>query len=332
MRRAMNVLMVALLATPVLALEQGDDVQKVLADMKAALGGADKVAAVRSMTMTGRTLRAGLTGATTENEFEMALELPDKFMVRSVLANLGNMSIYRNSGFNGTGLINLIDQPPSLGGGGQIGQMIMRFSGGGGTLGAAPTAEERAKADEAMLRTQQQEFARLMLGFFGASTQSLTLDFSLGGEAESADGKAWIVDARGADGFEARLFIDAKTHLPLMQSWADLEPLTLQSFGRGGGAPGGQAMTMRGRGAGGQMSADEQQKLMADVEARLKEAEASRRKVEYRMYFSSYKAVGGLKLPHTIRRSIDGKPTEEMFFEQVRINPKIDARKFEVTK
>jgi hypothetical protein len=31
--------------------------------------------------------------------------------------------------------------------------------------------------------------------------------------------------------------------------------------------------------------------------------------------------VGGVKMTHTLQRSIDGKPTEETTFEQIKVNP-----------
>jgi len=43
------------------------------------------------------------------------MDLPDKYLMRSVLANLGNMSVYRNAGFNGNGVINETETPPNLG-------------------------------------------------------------------------------------------------------------------------------------------------------------------------------------------------------------------------
>ena len=49
-----------------------------------------------------------------ENEFEVALELPDKYLMRSVIAAMGNMSVYRNTGFNGGQVIEEIDCPPNL--------------------------------------------------------------------------------------------------------------------------------------------------------------------------------------------------------------------------
>jgi len=60
--------------------------------------------------------------------------------------------------------------------------------------------------------------------------------------------------------------------------------------------------------------------------------EAARKVVEFRIYYSNFKAVNGVLLPHTLQRSIDGKPTEETTFEQFKINPKIDKQKFAVSK
>lgn len=320
MRKVMNGLVVAILAVPALVIGQAGDVSKVLADMKAALGGADKVAAVKTVTAEGRTLRTTAAGTTSENEFELAMELPDKYMMRSVLANMGNMSIYRNAGFNGDGLINLIDQPPSLGGGGGI-QIMTRVGGGTGAPGAALTPEQKAQSDRTMVLNNKREFARLTLGMFGTSYATFPVEFTYAGEAEAADGKAHVIDVRGAEDFTARLFVDTKTSLPLMLSWMAMAPIAAQTITRGGG-PGG----------GSQMSAEEMKKMMDDAAARRKEAEANRKMVEYRVYYSNFRAVGGLKLPHTMQRSVDGKPTEEMTFESIKVNPKIDSKKFEITK
>jgi hypothetical protein len=337
MRKVINAMVVAMLAGPALVLGQGGDVNKVLADMKAALGGADKVAAVKTIAATGRSLRTNASGTTTENEFELAMELPDKYMMRSMLMNMGSMSIYRNAGFNGAGLIDVVDQPPSLGGGGG---MIMVRRAGGPADGSAPSPEQQAEMDARAVLSQKQEFARLALGMFGSSYDAFPLEFSYGGEAEAADGKAWVIDAKGADDFSVRLFVDARTNLPLMMSWMAPEPPVMQqTVNRGGGpgAAGGHTMQM-GQGASfasagsDQMTAEERERMMADMEARRREAEANRKIVEYRIYYSNYRTVGGVKLPHTMQRSIDGKPTEEMTFDSLKVNPKIDSKKFDVTK
>jgi hypothetical protein len=344
MRKVMNGLVVAMLAVPALVIGQAGDVNKVLADMRAALGGADKVAAVKTLTATGRTLRTNQAGTTSESEFELAIEFPDKYMMRSVLANMGTMSIYRNSGFNGNGLINLIDQPPSLGGGSGASaggggmQVFMRPSGAATGPGGTQTPEQKTEADRLLIAAQKKDFARLTVGLLGSSFAAFPLEFSYAGEAEAADGKANVVDVKGADEFTARLFVDAKTNLPLMLSWMAFEPLVMQqNISRGGGPgqpmvmPGGTTFTQGSRG-GAQMTEEERAKLMADMAARQKEAEANRKMVEYRVYYSNFRNVSGLKLPHTLQRSVAGKPTEEMTFDSIKVNPKIDSKKFEITK
>ena len=331
---------VALAAAGSLAAGQGRDVNEVLAAARTALGG-PKLAAVKTLTAVGRTVRALPNGTSAESDFEMSLELPDKYLMRSVLAAMGNMSVYRNSGFNGGQVIEEIDRPPSLSGG----NMIIRM---GGPLGAVDpekmTAEQKAEFDQKRLVANKKEFAKLALGIFAMSPAAYPLELADGGQAESPDGKADVIDVRGEGGFAAKLFIDAQTHLPLMLSWMDREPITMMMGPGGtvttGGAPGAGAAVSGGtatfthveRGGGTPPTPEAREKMMADLEARRKEAEAKARTVEYRVYYSDFKTVGGVQLPHRIQRSVDGKPTEEMIFDTVKVNPKIDAKKFQVAK
>ena len=71
------------------------------------------------------------------------------------------------------------------------------------------------------------------------------------------------------------------------------------------------------------------QKEMAD---RMAEAEKTRKVVEYRMFYADFKTYDGVKLPTRIQRMIDGKPTEEIAFDKIKLNTKIDPKTFEVTK
>ena len=54
--------------------------------------------------------------------------------------------------------------------------------------------------------------------------------------------------------------------------------------------------------------------------------------IENRIYYADYRNVDGLKLPFRIRRAVAGETIEETTFDQIRINAKIDPRKFEVSK
>jgi len=365
MKHRFTSIAIAVFAAQALVAAQGKDANQVLADTRAALGG-DKLAALKGLTGNGRVLRTTPNGNTTENEFEVALELPDKYLMRSVLAAMGNMSIYRNSGFNGGQAIEEVDRPPNLQTGG--GMVIMRMAGPGGTAldPEKMTPEQKAEFDKIRLLQNRKEYAKLALGMFAAAPATYPLTFTYAGEAEAPEGKADVIDVKGEGDFSVRLFVDQTSHMPLMLTWMDKEPLvmTMTSGGPGGpggapgaGAGGGNATFSSGGGGGStiamvnpgsgpvtvtqhsqagagasgapQMTPEQRDKMLADMDARRKEAEAKRRTVEYRVYYADYQAVNGVLLPHKIQRSIDGKPTEEMVFDQLKVNPKIDPKKFQ---
>lgn len=335
------------LAAAALAADQARNTDEILAEARKALGG-EKLAAVRSLKAEGRTLRAAPNGTSMESEFELSLELPDKYLMRSVLAAMGNMSVYRLTGFNGGQAIEEVDRPPSLAGG----NVVFRIQGPGGSVTdpAKMTDEQKAEFNKRRVLANKTEFARLALGMFAASPAAFPLTFADGGQAESPDGKADVLDVAGEGGFAAKLFIDARTRLPLMLSWMDREPLVMQmgpggAMASGGGGmamttitrsgppPGAQGGAPGGRPGGpGTISPEEREKMMQDLEARRKEAEAKLRTVEYRIFYGDYRSVGGVQLPHRIQRSIDGKPAEEMIVESFKVNPKIDAKTFQASK
>ena len=54
---------------------------------------------------------------------------------------------------------------------------------------------------------------------------------------------------------------------------------------------------------------------------------------EHRLYFADYRAVnGGVKWPFRIRHAVAGATIEEMTFDRVNINAKIDPKQFEALK
>ena len=179
---------------------------------------------------------------------------------------------------------------------------------------------------------------------FAKSPAAYPLTMTFAGQAESPDGKADVIEVKGEGDFTARLFIDATTHLPLMLSWMAKEPLTMQrsvTSGPGGATAvtvgGGGVPRRHGRAARPgaprpNMTPEEREKLLKQLEEQRKEAEAKRRVVEYRLFYGDYRAVDGVQVPHRLQRSVDGKPAEEITFEKVKVNAKIDAKKFTVTK
>jgi hypothetical protein len=327
MTRTFHAFLLIVFAAQALVIGQGPDAAKVLADVRAALGGDARLDGVKSVAVEGRLTRT-TGGQTLSNDFEMAFELPDKFVKREVIAVMGQTSITRTTGFNGDGLIEVVDTPPQMGGG-----MVITRMAGAGPAGLQATPEQIAAQQQAILVSNKREFARLSLGIFAGNPAAFPLEFTYAGEAEAPDGKAQVIDVKGAGGFAARLFVDAKTRLPLMLSWMDKEPMRMTMSGSAGGGSGPVTFAHGVQvGGGRQVTPEQAEHLRQEMEQKIKEAEANRRTVEYRLIYGDYKTVSGVQMPTRIQRMIDGQATEELSLEKIKVNTKIDPRKFEVTK
>lgn len=248
-------------------------------------------------------------------DVELLIELPDKYVRTEVMS--GPMSAELRSGFNGD---------RSLQSGGQMGMsggaIVVRI-GPGGPMPAAdapkPTPEQLEGMNRAGVRSARNELSRLMLGWFGMAHPSIAPQYTYYGEAESPDGKAYVIDVKGADGFEARLFIDQQSRLPLMLTYQAPQPRMITSAGPRGAGPA----------VGGAASEEERKKMQAEFEKELEELRTQPPPMaEHSLFFSEWKPVDGLTFPHRITRSTDGTVTEEWTIDRVRVNPKIDAKKF----
>jgi len=158
------------------------------------------------------------------------------------------------------------------------------------------------RGDEAIgpSKTTREEFARLMLGAFAAAPPAFPMKFVYAAEAEAPEGKADVLDLSGPANFAARFVVQRETHLPVMLMW--------QAAGPAGRGVRGAAPAAPGRAA----------------------APAS---AEHRLYYADYRAVnGGVKWPFRIRHAVAGATIEEMTFDRVSVNVKIDPKKFEALK
>jgi len=253
-----------------------DNAARVIADAREAMGGDARLAAVRTLVVTGRT-RQVRGDNLVPIEFEIQAELPDKFARRDEFPaqDQGPTVI----GFNGDRFVQIPPpQPPPARPGGP----------------PPPTPQQLEAQARAQLGNAKQDFARLMLGLFAASYPSHPLTFAYVGQAEAPQGRADVVDVKGPADFAARLFVDAKTHLPIMLSWHARQP------------------PPRGRGPGGPPPTG-----------------APAPPVENRLYFAEYRSFDGLQLPTRVRRAVAGDTTEETTFDRFRINARVDPRRFE---
>ena len=303
----------------------------VLSATREALGGEKRLSAVKSMVASGQTRQ--LQGDNlVPILFEISIELPDKYVrTDEVPARESGPS---SRGFNGDGLIQSGDGP---GGGGRRGGPPP------GAGGPPPPARGEAGPDAGRGPTGpppnptvpvKQDFARLTLGMFATSFSSYPLSFGHAGQAEAPEGKADVLDVKGAGNFSARLFIDSKTHLPLMLSWTTPPNLVPVVAGQKPPAnlPPGSVVFEAPMPPPESASAEEKKQFEQDALAARKKAMASTRPTENRIYYADYREVDGLKLPFRLRRAVGATTVEETVFDRFRINARVDARKFEVRK
>jgi hypothetical protein len=172
----------------------------VLADVRTALGGEEKLSAIKTFTTTGRTRRVQGDNLV-PIEFEMLVELPDKYLRKDEIP--AQESDPTTTGFNGDQLLQIPPPSPPQ------------------PRPGMPAPPEGAF--ENMLKgralTARQDFARLMLGMFGTSFKAYPLTFTHIGQAEAPQGKAHVLEATGENNFKIRYFVHMETHLPVMVSW-----------------------------------------------------------------------------------------------------------------
>lgn len=236
------------------------------------------------------------------SDVEILLELPDKY-VRTETMTGGGMIVRGGgtTGFNGDALVRDADSGPP----GQ-GRMFIRIGPGGPVpsgSGEKPTPEQLEQQNHAMLAAAKAEASRFMLGWFAMAHPAANASYSYVGEAESPDGKAYVLEAKNAAGVLARLFVDQSTRLPLMVTYrAPLPRVVTGTAGKG--SPEDVAKQLK--------TMQDQPPEMGD----------------YTIYFEDWRDVDGLKFPFRIRRAVGGTTTEEWSVGKVRLNPKIDPRKF----
>jgi len=302
------------LAQPVLA---QDKAAEVLAAMRQAIG-AGKLASLTTFSLEATTAR-NVGERQLTSDVELYLDLPDRYLrvenfsapiARTTQMGFNGDKVIRPAGGAMGGMPMVITHTAGAGGGGgaMVTTRIQMADGamGGGASGEM-TPEQRAMMDASIIRSQRVDLSRLMLGWFGTAHPALKATYTYAGEAESPDGKAHIIGVKADGGFHAKLFIDQATNLPLMVTHQAPEPIRLQNVGRAGGA----ALTPE------------------EIQKRIEEARKNAKMIEHRLYFADWQEVGGIRFPHTLHRATGSDTTEEWTIAKVKVNPKIDPKKFQ---
>jgi hypothetical protein len=270
--------------------------QEVLKQARAALGGDAKLGAIQSLSLSGNYRRVVQADAPQmEGEIELNYLLPDKFMKAETMSlPMPGASMTMIEGING-------DQ-----------YFADRQTGGGGMV-MIRRGDETPQGQEILKRSLRADFARQLIGFLLMPPASFPVEFTYAGEAEAEDGRADVLDVKGADGFAARLFLDKQMHRPLMLSYQG----PAQRF----------VMRTQQQSAG---SREEAEKMVKEAQERGQgQPRPPVEMVEVRLHFSDYKSVDGVLLPHHISRSSNGQFIEEWEIKKFKINPPLKADKFQ---
>jgi hypothetical protein len=105
-----------------------------------------------------------------------------------------------------------------------------------------------------------------------------------------------------------RLFLDQKTHRPLMMSYQERARRVVMQRMEGGAPPSEEEM--------------EKKRHQAEAEA------AKQPPDEVQMSFGDYKAVDGVWFPHRVAKLVNGKTNEEWELTKFKVNPALKPEKF----
>jgi len=322
------------------ALAQAPDASAILAAARAALGGDQKLAGIRTFTATGRT-RQVRGNNLVPIEFEIWCELPDKYVRRDEIP--AQESGPTSNGFDGDTLIQWPAPPEPSPGGREGGSgAARRPSPPAGAVTGKPAPPEAAKPAApqdprlARVASVKQDFVRLTLGMFAASFASYPLTFAVAGQAEAPQGRADVVDVKGPGTFALRLFINSDTHLPIMVNWTT--PATNVVVTVPGQPPPehvapGSIVVSAPPLPDPAAPKEEQEQYAKTIQDLRKKMLAGAKPVEHRIYYGEYRDIGnGLLFPFRVRRSTAGETIEETNFDEFKTNVRIDPRRFTSAK
>ena len=320
----------------------------LLADARKALGGEEKLAAVKRLQVKGE-MRRGQGNLNLDGDSEVFLELPDKFRRNeSLTLGPGGPGVDRVEVLNGNDIWDENSGGGRFGrggfgggdfGGGRGGDFggggggFRRGGFGGGQAGDANQTPAQGidpeRLKELQLRNRRAEVSRLLLAFL------LNTDSPVAwiGTAQSPDGTADVLEVKSPDGTATRLFLESTTHMPLMMTWTGGG----QRGGRGGQGGGrgraGDSAAQGGSPQGGTAPAAPQAPPQSGAAAETVQGRRGRgfgggAPATLEMHLSEYKAVNGIKLPHLITRGTNGETAEEWVIKSYRINPTFKGNTF----
>jgi hypothetical protein len=326
----------------------------LLSDARKALGGEDKLTAIKRLEAKG-TITQVAGNQTLDGDVVVQIEAPDKLRIDEEISLPGGaITINRTQAVNATEAWDVTEGgnlPGNFGrggrgGGGNAGGRL------GGVLGALndPNAQQaqvdparQAALKEQQRKARQTDLARYLVAFLATTTEAPAW---VGTAVTPKDEKADVLEVTTADGTVTRVFLDIETHMPLMMTYSGPAPRGGGGQGRrgqGGGNRGGDPAAAPQGAAGGQGGGNPAGGNAANAPqgaapggAPGGDAQGGRRAgggfqaqtATVEMYLGDYKVENGMKMPHHITREINGEIQEEVTIKSFKFNPNFKANTF----
>ncbi len=335
MRKITTALMLVLaMAATAFAQDAKAKAEAILKQARAAIGDESKFKSLQGLSAEG-TVRQTFGERQTESELLIEIMMPDK-LKKTTTSQFATVT----NAINGDQIWN--DFVPGMGMGGG-GAMVFRGGGPGGPGGPGGQGGSNPAMASYMQMQQRRELTQVMLSWLLMAPPSSQMQFAYVGEAPGPNGKADVIEAKGADGMTARLYFDQESHR-LIGLIYKAKQMRFGGRGPGGpggpggqGAQGGQRQPQGQPQAGGQanpqgggqgqrpeLTPEERERRMKEFQERFEKAP----EIDYRWAFDDYKSVGGLNLPHRLTKIEAGTANEEWEISKIKINPKLTPDKF----
>jgi hypothetical protein len=276
-------------AVTVPALAQ-DRAQTVLADARKALGkGAQGQINALSVAATVRRVVPAAGNMELSSEVQLDVLFPDKYR-RTETISIAQLSRTVTTGLNGADL-------------------FYDDGGAAAMMGMDPT-KPGPQRDET-IKSLKSDMFRMVTVWLLAPPATMPATFTSAGVAEAPDGKADVVDVKGPDTLNLRLFLDTGTHRLLMATYQSesVDPkqimeVTQKYMAQAKADPQGTVKALR----------EEIEKL-------------PKKSVTVQMHFSEPKTMNGLTLPTKI--SVDAaQGQEEWTITSFKVNPSLSPDRF----
>ena len=289
------------LASAALMQPQSRDASAILADMRRALGGDAVLDGIKTFTVNGDVRKTGGPVAKSLS-YELLALLPDHYMTIERDLDSGGFRPIDITYFNGVAGNDLIRRTDSN----------IPFPPDPGPQTPDAIAQRQAQ----QLLRRKQEFGRLTLALLGRSLPGYPWQFSAAGTDTLAGRAVEFVEARAADGFTARLYVDASTHLPVVIAWhAPVSPVIVTSSSTTVVTRGNQVMS---------------QSPPTVPAVPPGDPATGRPDVIWKLDFSDFKVQDGVNWPHRMKLLVNTQVREEIRLGRFKINPRLDAKRFDV--